>query len=74
MIDNADLVEQIRRWDAGQLPIRMETLIEAARRYVELTESGPIPARQCVFPLVEEELLVYPTDQRRSYGSQGDDE
>ncbi len=28
-----DLTEQIRRWDAGQLPIQMEALIEAARIY-----------------------------------------
>ncbi len=31
MTNHNDLTEQIRRWDDGQLPIRMETLIEAAR-------------------------------------------
>ena len=33
MIDLTDLTEQIRRWDEGKLPLQMETLIEAARRY-----------------------------------------
>ena len=32
-MNHTDLTEQIRRWDDGQLPIHMETLIEAARRY-----------------------------------------
>ncbi len=44
------------------------TVLKAARKYANLTESGPIPASQCVFPLVKEELLVYPTDQRVGFG------
>ncbi len=36
MTDHTDLTEQIRRWDEGQLPIHMETLMEAARRYANL--------------------------------------
>ena len=52
MIDHTDLTEQIRRWDEGQLPIRMETLFEAARIYanpnhqaaeVMMVECGLIP-------------------------------
>ena len=44
---------------------------EAARKYANLTESGPIPATQCVFPLVKEQLLVYPTIERVSYDYSG---
>ena len=33
----SDLMEQIRRWDEGQLPIQMKELIEAARRWTEGT-------------------------------------
>ena len=36
MTDHTDLIEQIRRWDDGQLPIQMETLMEAARLVANL--------------------------------------
>ncbi len=42
---------------------------EAARKYANIIKSGPIPATQCVFPLVKEELLVYPTNERVGYGN-----
>ena len=29
----SDLTDQIKRWDEGKLPIHMETLMEAGRRY-----------------------------------------
>ena len=43
-------------------PIREATqrVVEAARKHA----NGPVRASACVFPLVDEELMVYATDER----------
>ncbi len=47
-------------------------LAEASMKWAALTKAGPVRASKCVFPMVKEELLVYPTDERRSYGTPED--
>lgn len=37
---------------------------------VRVHEAPPVPATQCVFPMVEECLLVYPTKTRVSYAGE----
>ncbi len=36
----ADLQDELKRWDQGQLPMRMETLMEAARLVANAEQIG----------------------------------
>ena len=68
---DSELQEAFAWVDSGPVVVgakHIVVLAEAARKYANLTESGLTPASQCVFPLVKEELLVYPTIERVSYG------
>ncbi len=62
-------------WTLGSDDIERSTLsaedtqlvVKAALEYADLLDTGPVVASKCVFPLVKEELLVYPTEERVSY-------